>query len=135
IPAFSGLPVGTSGKGMLLLSGGIDSPVAGWMMAKRGMEIEAVHFHTYPYTSERAKDKVISLAKILSQYCGRIRLHIVPSTEFQLEINDQCPPGYLTIIMRRAMMRIAEKIAAENGAIALITGESLGQVASQTAEA
>lgn len=135
IPAFSGLPVGTSGKGMLLLSGGIDSPVAGWMMAKRGMEIEAVHFHTYPYTSERAKDKVISLAKILSQYCGRIRLHIVPFTEFQLEINDKCPPGYLTIIMRRAMMRIAEKIAAENGAIALITGESLGQVASQTAEA
>ena len=90
IPAFSGLPVGTSGKGMLLLSGGIDSPVAGWMMAKRGMEIEAVHFHTYPYTSERAKDKVISLAKILSQYCGRIRLHIVPFTEFQLEINDKC---------------------------------------------
>ncbi|HPV01492.1 MAG TPA: tRNA uracil 4-sulfurtransferase ThiI [Clostridiales bacterium] len=135
IPAFGGLPVGTSGKGMLLLSGGIDSPVAGWMMAKRGMEIEAVHFHTYPYTSERAKDKVISLAKILSQYCQRIRLHIVPFTEIQLEINDKCPAEYLTIIMRRAMMRIAERIAAQNGAIALITGESLGQVASQTAEA
>jgi len=135
IPAFGGLPVGTSGKGVLLLSGGIDSPVAGWMMAKRGMEIEAVHFHSYPYTSERAKDKVITLAKILSQYCQRIRLHIVPFTDIQLEINDRCPEEYLTIIMRRAMMKIAERIAAENGAIALITGESLGQVASQTAQA
>lgn len=135
IPAFGGLPVGTSGKGVLLLSGGIDSPVAGWMMAKRGMEIEAVHFHSYPYTSERAKDKVITLAKILSQYCQRIRLHIVPFTDIQLEINDRCPQEYLTIIMRRAMMKIAERIAAENGAIALITGESLGQVASQTAQA
>lgn len=135
IPAFGGLPVGTSGKGMLLLSGGIDSPVAGWMMAKRGMEIEAVHFHTYPYTSERARDKVITLAKIMAQYCRRIRLHIVPFTEIQLGINDRCPQEYLTILMRRAMMMISEKIAAQNGAIALITGESLGQVASQTAEA
>jgi thiamine biosynthesis protein ThiI len=135
VPAFGGLPVGTSGKGVLLLSGGIDSPVAGWMMAKRGMELEAVHFHSYPYTSERARDKVVNLAKILAQYCRRIRLHIVPFTEIQLEINDRCPQEYLTILMRRAMMKISEKIAAQNGAIALITGESLGQVASQTAEA
>jgi len=135
IPAFGGLPVGTSGKAMLLLSGGIDSPVAGWMMAKRGMELEAVHFHTYPYTSERAKDKVIALARILSRYCHRIRLHIVPFTEIQLDINDKCPEEHLTVLMRRAMMKISEKIAAENGAKALITGESLGQVASQTVEA
>lgn len=134
IPAFGGLPVGTNGKAMLLLSGGIDSPVAGWMMAKRGMEIEAVHFYSYPYTSERAKDKVISLAKILSRYCSRIRLHIVPFTDIQLEINDKCPEDQLTIIMRRAMMTISEKIAEKNGAHALITGESLGQVASQTVQ-
>ena len=99
------------------------------------MEIEAVHFYSYPYTSERAKDKVISLARILAQYCHRIKLHIVPFTEIQLEINDGCPAEYMTILVRRAMMMISERIAAENGAIALITGESLGQVASQTAEA
>jgi len=135
IPAFGGLPVGTNGKAMLLLSGGIDSPVAGWMMAKRGMEIEAVHFYSYPYTSERARDKVISLAKILARYCHRIKLHIVPFTDIQLEINDKCPQEYLTIIMRRAMMMISEKIAEKSGAQALITGESLGQVASQTVQA
>jgi tRNA(Ile)-lysidine synthase TilS/MesJ len=114
-------------KMVCLLSGGIDSPVAGWMMAKRGMEIEAVHFYSYPYTSERAKDKVISLAKILSRYCYRIKLHIVPFTEIQLEINNKCPEDQLTIIMRRAMMIIAERLAVKNGAQALITGESLGQ--------
>lgn len=132
IPSHGGLPIGTNGKAMLLLSGGIDSPVAGWMMAKRGMEIEAVHFYSYPYTSERAKDKVVSLTKILSRYCYRIKLHIVPFTVIQLEINEKCPEDQLTIIMRRAMMAIAEKIAVKNGAQALITGESLGQVASQT---
>lgn len=132
IPSNGGLPTGTNGKAVLLLSGGIDSPVAGWMMAKRGMEIEAVHFYSYPYTSERAKDKVIELAKILSRYCYRIKLHVVPFTEIQLEINDKCPEDHLTIIMRRVMMKIAERIARKSGALALITGESLGQVASQT---
>ncbi len=132
IPSNGGLPIGTNGKALLLLSGGIDSPVAGWMMAKRGMEIEAIHFYSYPYTSERAKDKVISLARILSRYCYRVKLHIVPFTEIQLEINDKCPEDHLTIIMRRAMMKISERIAEKNGAMALITGESLGQVASQT---
>ena len=132
IPSNGGLPTGTNGKAVLLLSGGIDSPVAGWMMAKRGMEIEAVHFYSYPYTSERAKDKVIDLAKILSRYCYRIKLHIVPFTQIQLEINDKCPEDHLTIIMRRVMMKIAERIARKSGALALITGESLGQVASQT---
>jgi len=134
IPASGGLPVGTNGKVMLLLSGGIDSPVAGWMMAKRGAVLEAVHFHSYPYTSERAKEKVIELARILSNYCYNINLHIVPFTDIQLEINDKCPQDELTIIMRRAMMMIAEKIANANGALALVTGESLGQVASQTIE-
>jgi thiamine biosynthesis protein ThiI len=132
IPSNGGLPIGTNGRAMLLLSGGIDSPVAGWMMAKRGMEIEAVHFYSYPYTSERAKDKVIALARIMSRYCYRINLHIVPFTEIQLAINENCPEDQLTIIMRRAMMVIAERIAVKNGAQALITGESLGQVASQT---
>lgn len=111
IPSNGGLPIGTNGKALLLLSGGIDSPVAGWMMAKRGMEIEAVHFYSYPYTSERAKDKVISLAKILAGYCYRVKLHIVPFTEIQLEINDKCPEDQITIIMRRAMMSISETIA------------------------
>lgn len=132
IPANGGLPVGTNGKAMLLLSGGIDSPVAGWMMAKRGVEIEAVHFYSYPYTSERAKDKVITLAKILAGFCGRINLHIVPFTEIQLEINDKSPQDHNTILMRRAMMKISELIAEKNGSQALITGESMGQVASQT---
>ncbi len=134
IPGCGGLPVGTNGKVLLLLSGGIDSPVAGWMMAKRGAELEAVHYHSYPYTSERAKEKVIELARILSRYCHHVKLHIVPFTDIQLEINDKCPLEDLTIIMRRVMMMIAERIAKANGALALVTGESLGQVASQTLE-
>ncbi|MGI6776845.1 MAG: tRNA sulfurtransferase, partial [Acetivibrionales bacterium] len=132
IPAVGGLPIGTNGKAVLLLSGGIDSPVAGWMMAKRGVELDAVHFFSYPYTSERAKDKVIELAKILSKYCYKIKLHIVPFTDIQLEINEECPPDESTILMRRAMMMISERIADNAGAYALITGESMGQVASQT---
>lgn len=132
IPANGGLPTGTNGKALLLLSGGIDSPVAGWMMAKRGVLIDAIHFYSYPYTSERAKDKVIDLAKKLAEYCQKINLHIVPFTEIQLAINEKCPQDQLTIIMRRAMMRIAEKIAEATGSLSLITGESMGQVASQT---
>ncbi|MCI9626127.1 MAG: tRNA 4-thiouridine(8) synthase ThiI [Clostridia bacterium] len=127
-----GIPTGTSGKGMLLLSGGIDSPVAGWMMAKRGMELEAIHFFSYPYTSERAKEKVIDLAKILTQYTGAIKLHIVPFTELQLAMVEKCPGDQITILIRRAMSRIAQKICTATGSLALITGESLGQVASQT---
>ncbi|NLG88863.1 MAG: tRNA 4-thiouridine(8) synthase ThiI [Clostridiaceae bacterium] len=134
IPAVKGLPVGTNGRATLLLSGGIDSPVAGWMIAKRGVVIEAVHFYSYPYTSERAKDKVISLCKTLSRYTLGLKLHIVPFTEIQCEINEKCPNEYLTIIMRRYMMRIAEKIAERNGSLGLVTGESIGQVASQTME-
>lgn len=129
-----GMPVGTAGRAALLLSGGIDSPVAGWMISKRGVVLDAVHFHSHPYTSDRAKEKVIELAKIMTQYTGPIRLHIVPFTDIQLDIIDKCPKNYLTIIMRRFMMRIAEKIARESGAMALITGESIGQVASQTME-
>ncbi|ADU74215.1 thiamine biosynthesis protein ThiI [Acetivibrio thermocellus AD2] len=132
IQAVCGMPLGSNGKAVLLLSGGIDSPVAGWMIAKRGVEIEAVHFYSYPYTSERAKEKVIELTKILATYCQKINLHIVPFTEIQLEINEKCPHEELTIIMRRAMMRIAEIIANKTGALALVTGESVGQVASQT---
>jgi tRNA uracil 4-sulfurtransferase len=132
IPAKCGMPIGSNGKAMLLLSGGIDSPVAGWMIAKRGVEIEAVHFYSYPYTSERAKEKVIDLTKILVEYCIKINLHIVPFTEIQLAINDNCPEDSSTIIMRRIMMIISEKIANSVGALALITGESVGQVASQT---
>lgn len=131
-PAVCGMPLGSNGKAMLLLSGGIDSPVAGWMIAKRGVEIEAVHFYSYPYTSERAKEKVIELAKILASYCYSINLHIVPFTDIQLEINEKCPQDQMTIIMRRAMMIISERIAKKTGALALVTGESLGQVASQT---
>lgn len=129
-----GMPVGTAGRAALLLSGGIDSPVAGWMISKRGVVLDAVHFHSHPYTSDRAKEKVIELAKIMTQYTGPIRLHIVPFTDIQLDTIDKCPKNYLTIIMRRLMMRIAEKIARESGAMALITGESIGQVASQTME-
>jgi thiamine biosynthesis protein ThiI len=132
IPSNGGLPLGTNGKAMLLLSGGIDSPVAGWMMAKRGVEIEAVHFHSYPYTSERAKEKVIELARILTNYLFEIKLHIVPFTEIQLQINEKCPEDQNTIIMRRLMMMIAERIANTTGSLALVTGESMGQVASQT---
>ncbi len=132
---FRGLPVGTAGKGLLLLSGGIDSPVAGFMMASRGMEIEAVYFHSYPYTGDRTKEKVKDLAEVLSGYSGRILLHIVDFTSIQLELREKCPEDMLVIMMRRMMMRIAEQIARRSGAQALITGESLGQVASQTAEA
>jgi thiamine biosynthesis protein ThiI len=135
IMGFRGLPVGTAGKGLLLLSGGIDSPVAGFMMASRGMELEAVYFHSFPYTSDRARQKVIDLAELLTLYTGRIRLHIVDFTSIQVELRDKTQGEMLTITMRRVMMRIAEEIARQAGAMALITGESLGQVASQTLEA
>lgn len=127
-----GMPVGTSDRSMLLLSGGIDSPVAGYMMAKRGVKIEAVYFHAPPYTSERAKQKVVDLARLVSEYAGEINLHIVNFTDIQLYIYDQCPHDELTIIMRRYMMRIAQEIARERHCLSLITGESVGQVASQT---
>ena len=127
-----GMPIGTNGKAMLLLSGGIDSPVAGYMIAKRGVRIEAVYFHAPPYTSERAKQKVVDLAKLVARYAGPIRLHVINFTEIQLYIYENCPHDELTIIMRRYMMRIAEKLSAENDCIGLITGESIGQVASQT---
>ena len=126
------MPVGTAGKAMLLLSGGIDSPVAGYMVSKRGVILDAVYFHAPPYTSERAKQKVVDLARELAQYTGPIQLHIVNFTDIQLYIYDQCPHSELTIIMRRYMMRIAERIAKENGDMGLVTGESIGQVASQT---
>ena len=134
IPGPGGVPVGVGGKGMLLLSGGIDSPVAGYMIAKRGLELEAVYFHAPPYTSERAKKKVVDLAELVSRYSGPIRLHVVNFTEVQLYIYETCPHDELTIIMRRVMMRIAERIAKENGCNCLITGESIGQVASQTVQ-
>jgi len=129
-----GMPVGSSGRVMLLLSGGIDSPVAAWMLAKRGLEVEAVHFFSPPYTSERAKQKVIDLAKITSDYCGPIKLHIVPFTKIQEQIYENCHHELLTVIMRRFMMKIAERIAEKNKCQALATGEALGQVASQTLE-
>lgn len=132
IPGPGGMPVGTNGKAMLLLSGGIDSPVAGYMISKRGVKIDAVYFHAPPYTSERAKQKVVDLAKLVSRYSGPVHLHIVNFTDIQLYIYDQCPHEELTIIMRRYMMRIAERLAVDAGAQALITGESIGQVASQT---
>lgn len=127
-----GMPVGTNGKAMLLLSGGIDSPVAGYMIAKRGVKIDAVYFHAPPYTSDRAKQKVVDLARIVSGYAGPIYLHVINFTEIQLYIYEKCPHEELTIIMRRYMMRIAERIAQETGCLGLITGESIGQVASQT---
>ena len=130
-----GVPSGTSGKGLLLLSGGIDSPVAGWMMARRGLKLDAVNFFSYPYTSERAKEKVLELARLVSEYSGRIRVHIVPFTDIQLAIRDNCPEEQLTIIMRRIMTRISDIIAKQCEASVLITGESLGQVASQTLQA
>ena len=132
IPAVGGMPVGTNGRATLLLSGGIDSPVAGWMIAKRGVQISAVHFHSYPYTSDRALEKVLDLARILSESCCGIRVHVVPFTKIQMEIHEKCPEEYTTLIMRRFMMRIAEKVAQKEHAEALITGESIGQVASQT---
>ena len=132
IPGPGGMPVGTGGKAMLLLSGGIDSPVAGYMIAKRGVKIDAVYFHAPPYTSERAKQKVVDLARIVSRYAGPVKLHVVNFTDIQLYIYDQCPHDELTIIMRRYMMRIAEHFAKKDGCLGLITGESIGQVASQT---
>ena len=134
IPGPGGVPVGVGGKGMLLLSGGIDSPVAGYMISKRGLELEAVYFHAPPYTSERARRKVEDLAEIVSRYSGPIRLHVINFTEIQLYIYETCPHDELTILMRRAMMRIAEQIAKESGCGCLITGESIGQVASQTVQ-
>lgn len=132
IPGPGGMPVGTGGKAMLLLSGGIDSPAAGYMIAKRGVKIDAVYFHAPPYTSERAKQKVIDLARLISRYTGPIYLHVINFTDIQLYIHERCPHEELTIIMRRYMMRIAEHIAEETECLGLITGESIGQVASQT---
>ncbi|NLJ70162.1 MAG: tRNA 4-thiouridine(8) synthase ThiI [Clostridiaceae bacterium] len=134
-PAYSGLPVGTSGTGMLLLSGGIDSPVAGFQMASRGLQLEAIYFHTFPYTGDQAKQKVIDLATRISNFSGRLPLHIVDFTEIQLELNQKVPSEMLTVVMRRMMMRIADRLAEKNNINCLITGESLGQVASQTVDA
>lgn len=132
IPGPGGMPVGTAGKAMLLLSGGIDSPVAGYMIAKRGVELEAVYFHTPPYTSERAKQKVVDLAEKVAAYSGNIKLNVVNFTDIQMYIYEQCPHEQLTIIMKRVMYKIAEKLAKQNGALGLVTGESIGQVSSQT---
>ena len=132
VPGPGGMPIGTAGKAMLLLSGGIDSPVAGHMISKRGVEIDAVNFFSFPYTSERAKEKVIELASIIAQYTSKINLYIVPFTEIQLQIAEKCPEEHLTLVMRRFMMRIAERLARKHKSLALVTGESVGQVASQT---
>ncbi len=132
IPGPGGLPLGTNGKGMLLLSGGIDSPVAGYMIAKRGVHVDAVYFHAPPYTSERAKQKVVDLAILISRYTGPIDLHVINFTDIQLYIYEKCPHEELTIIMRRYMMKIAQILAEKNDCLGLITGESIGQVASQT---
>lgn len=132
IPGAKGMPIGTAGKAMLLLSGGIDSPVAGYMIAKRGVSIEATYFHAPPYTSKRAKQKVVDLARLVSRYSGPITLNVVQFTDIQLAIYEKCPHDELTIIMRRYMMRIAEDLAKQSGCMGLITGESIGQVASQT---
>ena len=132
IKGFGGLPLGTNGKGLILLSGGIDSPVAAWMMAKRGMMIEAVHFHSYPYTSERAREKVYDLTRILASYCGRIKVHSINLLEIQQAIGENCPTEEMTILSRRFMMKIAERIAKKYDCDMLITGENIGQVASQT---
>ena len=129
-----GMPTGTAGRAALLISGGIDSPVAGYMLARRGLELSAVHFFSYPYTSERARDKVVELTNLVARYSGTIKLHLVPFTDIQLTIYEKCPPKETTVLMRRLMMHIAELIAVEDGAKALITGEALGQVASQTLE-
>jgi thiamine biosynthesis protein ThiI len=129
-----GMPVGCNGSAMLLLSGGIDSPVAGLMTAKRGVSLSAVHFESFPYTSEKALDKVSDLAKIMTRYTGAIRLHVIRFTDIQMKLYQDCTPDYLTILMRRFMMRIAERLAKSDGCLALVTGESVGQVASQTLE-
>ncbi|SMB89173.1 thiamine biosynthesis protein ThiI [Desulfonispora thiosulfatigenes DSM 11270] len=134
INGIGGLPIGTGGKAMLLLSGGIDSPVAGWMTMRRGLEIEAVYFHSHPYTSEKAKEKVLDLARVLAEYSGKIKVHIVPFTQIQEAISAKCFESLWITIMRRFMMRISERIAEQQGMLALATGESLGQVASQTVE-
>ena len=134
-PGAGGLPTGVGGRAAVLLSGGIDSPVAGYMIAKRGVEIEAVHFFSYPYTSEQAKDKVLELARLMTRYSGRMTVNIVGFTEIQEAIRDNCPEELFTIIMRRFMMRISQEIARQDGCKCLVTGENLGQVASQTMEA
>ena len=135
VPGAGGLPTGTGGRAAVLLSGGIDSPVAGYMIAKRGVELECIHFFSYPYTSERAKEKVLELAKLMTRYCGRMTVDVVGFTEIQEAIRDHCHEEYFTIIMRRFMMRISEAIARDHGAKCLVTGENLGQVASQTMDA
>jgi thiamine biosynthesis protein ThiI len=132
MPGAGGLPVGMGGHAVSLLSGGIDSPVSSWMMARRGVELEMVHFVSPPYTSQQAQDKVLELARLLTAWCGRMLVHIIPFTEIQEEIRKNCPEEYFTLIMRRFMMRLSEAVAKKAGARALITGESLGQVASQT---
>ncbi|MDD7408234.1 MAG: tRNA uracil 4-sulfurtransferase ThiI [Anaerovoracaceae bacterium] len=134
IRGFGGLPLGTNGRGLILLSGGIDSPVAAWMMAKRGMMIEAVHFHSYPYTSERAREKVYDLTGILAGYCGTIKVHSINLLSIQQAIGENCPEDEMTILSRRFMMMIAERVAKQNKCDMLITGESIGQVASQTVQ-
>ncbi len=134
-PGAGGLPTGVGGRAMVLLSGGIDSPVAGYMIAKRGVELECVHFFSYPYTSELAKDKVLELARLMTRYCGKMTLNVVGFTEIQEAIRDKCPEEFFTLIMRRFMMKISERIARDHGCGCLVTGENLGQVASQTMEA
>ena len=134
-PGAGGLPVGVGGTAVSLLSGGIDSPVASWMMAKRGLALEMVHFFSYPYTSPEAKEKVLELARLLTPWCGRLTVHVVPFTEIQEELRRSCPESLFTLLMRRFMMRIAQRVAQRVGAHGLVTGESLGQVASQTMEA
>ena len=135
VPGAGGLPTGVGGRAMCLLSGGIDSPVAAYMMAKRGVEVECVHFFSYPYTSQLARDKVMELARLVTKYCGRMTVNIVSFTQIQEAIRDNCPEEYFTLIMRRFMMEISQRIAKDDGCGALITGENLGQVASQTMEA
>ena len=135
VPGAGGMPVGSNGVAVTLLSGGIDSPVSSYMIAKRGVRLIPVHFFSFPYTSQQAKDKVIELGRLLTEYCGRMTLEVVPFTHIQEEIRDKCPEEYFTLIMRRFMMRIAQRIAEANGAKAIVTGENLGQVASQTMEA
>ena len=135
VPGAGGMPVGSNGVAISLLSGGIDSPVSTWMIARRGVRPIPVHFFSFPYTSEQAKEKVIELARLLTPWCGKMRMEVVPFTHIQEEIRDKCPEEYFTLIMRRFMMRIAERIALDNGAKAIVTGENLGQVASQTMEA
>ena len=135
VPGAGGMPVGSNGVAVTLLSGGIDSPVSTYMIARRGVRLIPIHYFSFPYTSELAKEKVVELAEILTQYCGRMTIEVVPFTHIQEEIRDKCPEEYFTLIMRRFMMRIAEKIALDNGARGIVTGENLGQVASQTMEA